>query len=157
MIDLFIERGFAPEWVFGGALVVLAIGLPVVLTTAFMQGGRERAPAAPSDTATTRQLADLFTWRRVIFGGFLAFALLGMATSVYMVMRVTGFGTPGTLAAQGVFEAYIVGAGPTGVLFDAQHLDAAIIPKLLPDILRRSVVTPVVNEYESSVSVSRSQ
>ena len=53
VIDLFIERGFAPEWVFGGALVVLAIGLPVVLTTAFMQGGRERVPAAASDTATT--------------------------------------------------------------------------------------------------------
>ena len=46
VIDLFIGRGFAPEWVFCGALVVLAIGLPVVLTTAFMQGGRERAPAA---------------------------------------------------------------------------------------------------------------
>lgn len=133
VLDLFIERGFVPEWVFGGALLALLAGLPVVLTTAYVQAGRgggvftsfgegsaddTSAPSAlePSVASETSavpdsappgghsSLAELFTWRRAIGGGVLAFALLGLITAGYLVMRVTGIGAPGTLVAQGVFE-----------------------------------------------------
>jgi tetratricopeptide (TPR) repeat protein len=143
VLDLFIERGFVPEWVFGGAFLALLAGLPVILTTAYVQGGRgvgllaslgevddEEAskgaepahemgrrsgahdaaiadvsevgdPKAPASEST---MAQLFTWRRAIGGGVLAFALLGVVNAGYLVMRVTGIGAPGTLVAQGVFE-----------------------------------------------------
>lgn len=128
VLDLFIERGFVPDWVFGGALLALLAGLPVVLTTAYVQGGRGVRPFAtagdeegaatggeggeagpdttPGDglTADDSTMAKLFTWQKAIGGGVLAFALLGVITAGYLVMRVTGIGAPGTLVAQGVFE-----------------------------------------------------
>lgn len=100
VLDLFIERGFVPEWVFTGALLALALGLPVVLTTAFVQGGKKGGAPDFDGLDPTK----LFTWHRAIVGGILAFALLGAITAGYMVMRVTGIGAPGTLVAQGVFE-----------------------------------------------------
>ena len=70
-----------PEWIEPMALVLLIIGLPIVLATAFVQeGGPGRdagdvevaAPAAPPAGAWS-----LFTWRNAFGGGVLAFALLG--------------------------------------------------------------------------------
>ncbi len=70
-----------PEWIEPMALVLLIIGLPIVLATAFVQeGGPGRdggdldvaAPAAPPGGAS-----NLFTWRNAFGGGILAFALLG--------------------------------------------------------------------------------
>ena len=110
VLDLFIERGFAPEWVFGGALLALVLGLPVVLTTAFVQWGRKAVEATeggrsePSNDEDGFDIADFFTWNRAVLGGVLSFALLGVAATGYMVMRITGIGAPATLAAQGVFE-----------------------------------------------------
>lgn len=116
VLDLFIERGFVPDWVFGGALLALLAGLPVVLTTAYVQGGRgeralsssgedaEAGPGGESGDADESTMEELFTWQKAIGGGVLAFALLGVITAGYLVMRVTGIGAPGTLVAQGVFE-----------------------------------------------------
>lgn len=105
VMDLFIERGLLPEWTFRGALVALALGLPVVLTTAFVQAGRRLVEEGGVDEhAVDPDLARLFTWNRALLGGVVAFALLGAATAGYMIMRVTGIGAPGTLAAQGTFE-----------------------------------------------------
>lgn len=117
VVDLFIERGFVPEWVFGGALLALLASLPLVLTTAYVQGGRGRSPFAQTpeegDSAPTTEgaedppdstMSELFTWDRAIAGGVLAFAVLGVVTAGYLGMRVTGLGAPGTLVAQGVFE-----------------------------------------------------
>jgi hypothetical protein len=39
VIDTFIERGLLPDWTFNGAVLVLLLGLPVVLATAFVQEG----------------------------------------------------------------------------------------------------------------------
>ncbi len=39
VMDLFTGRGLLPDWTFMGALVVLALGLPVVLATALKGGG----------------------------------------------------------------------------------------------------------------------
>jgi len=105
VLDLFIERGFLPEWTFNGAVVALVLGLPVVLATAYAQAGRRlEREGKEAMSATEEDLAELLTWNRAILGGVLAFALLGVVTTGYMVMRVTGIGGPGTLAAQGSFE-----------------------------------------------------
>lgn len=93
--------------------MALLAGLPVVLTTAFVQrGGGTRPEASAGDPEIATDVRDseddstigrLFTWRHAIGGGVLAFALLGLVTTGYMVMRVAGIGAPATLVAQGVF------------------------------------------------------
>jgi eukaryotic-like serine/threonine-protein kinase len=132
VIDVLINHGVLPGWVFKAALVLLLVGLPVVLATAFVQegmagardraqddtrsdgpdvGAREAAERRVSD-APARAVADtparahhrLFTWRNAILGGLGAFALLGFASAGYMGMRSLGIGSPGTLLAQGVLE-----------------------------------------------------
>jgi eukaryotic-like serine/threonine-protein kinase len=47
---------------------------------------------------------SLFTWPRAITGGVLAFALLGLATTGFMGMRMLGIGPAGTLISKGVLE-----------------------------------------------------
>lgn len=138
VLDLFIERGFVPEWVFGGALLALAAGLPVVLTTAYVQRGLGSRPtASPGDPeldedAEETTMEELFTWRKAIWGGVVAFALLGVLTTGYMVMRVTGVGAPGTLVAQGVFEQ-----GGEIVLADFESsVDETVPGELVTEALR---------------------
>lgn len=138
VLDLFIERGFLPDWVFSGALVALVLGMPVVLATAWVQGGRTEEVDKPGgdsegvDHAEGFDVEDLFTWNRAILGGVLAFALLGIITTGYMVMRVTGVGTPGTLAAQGVFEV-----GGRVVLADFESSAGDVAPgDLITEALR---------------------
>ena len=78
-----------PEWIEPMALVLLIIGLPIVLATAFVQeGGPGRdagdvevaAPAAPPAGAWS-----LFTWRNAFGGGVLAFALLGFVETGWIL------------------------------------------------------------------------
>jgi hypothetical protein len=117
-----------PDWVPGFALVLLLVGLPIVLATAFVQEGGPRgatgeaasdrahsglAPAAATDEpggdpapngASDRWSLRLFTWRNAVVGGVLAFALLGVAATAFTGMRTLGIGPVATLRAQGVFE-----------------------------------------------------
>ena len=48
VIDTLIGYGYLPEWVFGGGLLALLVGLPVVSATAWIQGGRRVRPEATS-------------------------------------------------------------------------------------------------------------
>lgn len=124
IVDALTESAGLPAWVPGFALVLLVIGLPIVLATAFVQEGMpgssasppQPTPAVPSSLAGGTGSLDLpstrprphqrlFTWRNAILGGVGAFALLGVATAAYMGMRAFGIGSPGTLMAQGVIEA----------------------------------------------------
>ena len=154
VVDQLHETTGMPEWVPALALVLLLIGLPMVLATAFVQegmpgregqpsGDAETAPAGPADayatpvgsaadpsmpgtpsagpSASTATAAaagpgssvgaaklwlqgNVFTWRNAIAGGVAAFALFGVATAGWMVLRSTGVGTAGTLVARGVIE-----------------------------------------------------
>ena len=53
VIDTFIDRGLLPDWVFNGAMLVLLLGLPIVLATAFVQD-RGDAGTAPAPTDQER-------------------------------------------------------------------------------------------------------
>ncbi len=116
-----------PDWVPGTALVLLLIGLPIVLGTAFVQEGgpggepmrgelaargadrgelesageSEAAPVATTSTTKKPAPGILFTWPRVITGGVLAFAGLGFAAAGFMGMRALGVGPAATLISSG--------------------------------------------------------
>lgn len=116
VVDLFIERGLVPEWTFTGALLLLLIGLPIVLATAFVQEGGpgaeepdpevsgDPAPTSPTAEAPGHPIRRYLTWRNAILGGVAAFVLLGIGTAAYMLSRSLGLGPVGTLMARGIME-----------------------------------------------------
>ena len=99
VVATFVEQLFLSSWVFRGALILLVLGLPIVLATAFFQRGIRSKPA---EAATG--LRGLFTWRKALTGGILVFALLGLLTGVYLASRALGIGPAATLVASGVLE-----------------------------------------------------
>ncbi len=121
-VDLISDKIGLPGWVFPGSLVLLFLGLPIIVATALVQGfsrpaGTENAaglassgaaveasvePTAAADAAVAAK--GWLTWRKAIFGGVLAFALLGVIVTGYMAMRVMGIGPVGSLVAAGVME-----------------------------------------------------
>ena len=70
-----------PEWVPGFALVVLIVGLPIVLATAFVQEGvgAGEAPAEPPAEAEGAGLHLVLTWRNVVLGAALISGLAGVS------------------------------------------------------------------------------
>jgi tetratricopeptide (TPR) repeat protein len=110
-----------PDWVPGFAIVLLLIGLPVVMATAFVQEGGpgQKESAAPADPtlmpmfdatpatpAPPRQRSQFFlTWQKAVLGGISAFLLLGITAGGYMGMRNAGVGPFGSLVASGELNA----------------------------------------------------
>ena len=115
-----------PDWVEPFALVLLVIGLPIVMATAFVQEGVAPAKAVPGDseagaepmmtdsgTVIQTAAADapaptgtrrLFSWRNALGGGALAFLFLVVVTIAWIVMRQAGIGPAGSLVARGVID-----------------------------------------------------
>jgi tetratricopeptide (TPR) repeat protein len=93
-----------PDWVTPVAILLLLIGLPIVVATAFVQEGMpsRRAPAATPDVRSPDAPPALATaapthrrllnWRNAISGGVLAFALLGVVSAGYVGLRALGLG-----------------------------------------------------------------
>jgi tetratricopeptide (TPR) repeat protein len=98
------ERLGLPDWVLGGAAVLLAIGLPIMLLT----GRKERERVIAAATGTYRVpdagVARHLTWRKAILGGGLAFGTLIVIVIGYTVMRALGIGSIGTLQAKGLIK-----------------------------------------------------
>ncbi len=61
VIDTFVERGIVPDWTFTAALLLLLIGLPVVLATAFVQEGPRTAGdgSSPGASEDSGPMADV--------------------------------------------------------------------------------------------------
>ena len=113
-----------PQWVSAGALVLLIIGLPIIVTTTLIQHSARNAAAPAPDTGTAAELDALdavassdamqafaeaghhrlFTWRNALLGGAGAFALFGLGTGVWMGLRAAGIGPAGTLVAKGALD-----------------------------------------------------
>ncbi len=107
-----------PDWVPPLAFVLLLIGLPIVMATAFVQEGIPVAGRTEEASPESESVADaiedeatapgaggvwrLFTWRNAILGGVLAFAFLGVVVTGYTAMRAMGIGPVGSLVAKGV-------------------------------------------------------
>jgi pentatricopeptide repeat protein len=116
-----------PDWVEPFALVLLIIGLPIVMATAFVQEGMapESQPEVESDAGTSGAPQDpgaevpavpraasgsasgtrrLFSWRNALGGGALAFLFLAALTVAWLIMRQAGIGPAGSLVARGVLD-----------------------------------------------------
>lgn len=79
VVDILIGQDVLPASVFRGALIVLGLGFPVILGTAYVQSGGRRSGAS-----------RLLSWRNAFLGGIGAFALLGLFTAGSTLMRAAG-------------------------------------------------------------------
>lgn len=113
-----LTEGLAlPGWIVPFALILLLIGLPIVLVTAFVQKGMatRRAEPPPQPLDEVGELPPgppvplvgavrVWTWKRAMLGGLGAFMLFAVAGAAWAVMRSFGFGPAGTLVAKGLLE-----------------------------------------------------
>jgi tRNA A-37 threonylcarbamoyl transferase component Bud32/tetratricopeptide (TPR) repeat protein len=102
-----------PDWVFPGALIVMALGLPVILFTAFVHRGTHRAltesaltpHGSPVTQSTMTRIAvkasPWVSWRRTYAGGAVALGAFAVLVAAFMIMRATGIGPVGSLLASG--------------------------------------------------------
>jgi TolB-like protein/Flp pilus assembly protein TadD len=103
VVDTMVGALKLPDWAPPIALILLIIGLPVVLATAFVQEGTARSapepagegedrPGTPDSGASREGTPDrgpghrLFTWRNAIAGGVAAFALWGVVAAGWMLL-----------------------------------------------------------------------
>ena len=104
-----------PDWVFPGALIVMALGLPVVLWTGYVQRVTRRAmtmtptftpggtPSLTHGTIATMALkaAPRMSWYRTARGGMYALGAFIAIIGAFMAMRALGIGPAGSLLAAG--------------------------------------------------------
>ena len=166
IVDVIGNNFGLPEWVAPAALVLLLLGLPVVLATAFVQEGVGRAgssyprdrtaasgadgadPASPEPTVPAPVASGrhrLLTWRNAVIGGGAAFALLGIATAGYLFMRTAGIGPAGTLVAAGVLEE-----GAKVVLADFESDDAGLAEVVTGALRIDLLQSPTIRIVEQS-------
>ena len=106
-----------PSWVFPGALIVMALGLPVILFTAyshratklavtqtptFTPGGSRRSSGTMATLAI--KAGPHLSWRRTWMGGVVAVGAFVVLIAMYMVSRATGVGPFGSLLAAGTLQ-----------------------------------------------------
>jgi tetratricopeptide (TPR) repeat protein len=104
-----------PDWVFPGSLVVMALGLPVILWTGYVQRVTRRAMTAtptytPGGTPSTThgtianmalKAAPHVSWYRTARGGMYAFGVFIAGVAAFMALRALGIGPFGSLLAAG--------------------------------------------------------
>jgi len=136
---LLVDTQGLPDWVFTGALVVMAIGFPVVLFTGYTQYVARKVAQStptltprgtvvrPSASGTLAQLAvkasPHVSWSRAARGGMAALTFFALLVAGYLVLRVLGIGPSGSLLAAGKLSAQdrvLVAA------FDAASKDTAL-------------------------------
>jgi tetratricopeptide (TPR) repeat protein/tRNA A-37 threonylcarbamoyl transferase component Bud32 len=105
-----------PDWVFPGALIVMALGLPIIVFTAFVHHGTYKALTVPALTpkgspvvhSTMTKLAvrasPWVSWRKTAWGGVIALGLFVVLVSGFMSLRALGIGPAGSLLGAGVLK-----------------------------------------------------
>ncbi len=152
-----------PLWTPTMTVILLAIGLPIVVATAVVQGGlpwlriedvvdpNELQGRTPAEVHVVPEAHPLYgvtilTWRNAILGGVMAGALLVTSVAAYLAMWALGIGPVGSLIAQGAIaeqDTIVV------VEFDnrtEQPALAAEIRRTLTTALARSTIVNVVTE-----------
>jgi tetratricopeptide (TPR) repeat protein len=104
-----------PDWVFPGSLILMALGLPVILWTGYVQRVTRRAvmatptftpggtPSAVQGTMATIALraAPHVSWYRTARGGAYALGVFVLSIAGFMSLRAMGVGPFGSLVASG--------------------------------------------------------
>jgi tetratricopeptide (TPR) repeat protein len=107
-----------PDWVFPGSLIVMALGLPVVLWTGYVQRVARRSvtatptftpggtPATTHGTMATLALkaAPHVSWYHTARGGMYALGTFILVIGAFMAMRAFGIGPAGSLLATGALR-----------------------------------------------------
>ena len=107
-----------PDWVLPGAIVVMALGLPVILFTGYVQSVTRRALTAtprltpgggarPQGTMATIALkaSPHVSWQRAARGGLIAIGGFTALIAGFMIMRALGIGPAASLFASGTLKA----------------------------------------------------
>jgi tRNA A-37 threonylcarbamoyl transferase component Bud32/tetratricopeptide (TPR) repeat protein len=107
-----------PTWVLPGALVVMTLGLPVILWTAYVHRVARQAysvtptftpggtPSMQQGTIATIALkaSPHMSWRRTARGGIIAMGAFVVVIAGYMILRALGIGPEGSLFARGMLS-----------------------------------------------------
>ena len=146
-----------PDWVFVGAIALLAIGLPIMLATGRQEKRRAVAATTGLHVTTPVGLQRHFTWRKAILGGALAFGGLAVLSGAYMAARRLGIGPAATLMTSGVLgerELIILAA------FENRTNDStlgATVTELLRISLSESPVIRIADPARMTESLGRMQ
>ena len=136
-----------PDWFFPAAVVLLALGLPVVVLAGISHNRRIAGRTAIS-LPVPGKLHHGLTLRRAVTGGIAAFSGLGLITGAYMAMRLLGIGPVGSLVASGKLaerERLII-ADFANQTRDPQ-LGAAVTQAFRVDFSQSKLVSPVEADY----------
>ncbi|MDH3495196.1 MAG: protein kinase [Gemmatimonadota bacterium] len=133
LVFLMVSQIGLPTWVFGAAVGLVVLGLPLVVLTSLAE--RRRAQAGGAGTGFPGWL----TWRTTLLGGGLAFTALAVVTASYMAARVLGIGPAGTLLA-------------TGAIGERERVILADFENRTPDATHGATVTELMR-----IGLSRSQ
>jgi tRNA A-37 threonylcarbamoyl transferase component Bud32/tetratricopeptide (TPR) repeat protein len=93
-----------PDWFFPAAVVLLALGLPVVVLAVITHNRRVAGRTAVSLPIPGKFHHGL-TLAKAITGGIASFSALALVTGGYMAMRLLGIGPVGSLVASGKLTA----------------------------------------------------
>jgi len=105
-----------PDWVFVGSLIMMALGLPMVLWTGYVQrvarramtatptftpGGTRSGTAQGTMATMALRAAPHVSWYRTARGGMYAGGVFVAIVVAFMVLRALGIGPAGSLLASG--------------------------------------------------------
>jgi DNA-binding SARP family transcriptional activator len=110
-----------PDWVFPGALIIAASGLPVILVTAFVQRMPNAVPEAANTSGHVRpagggatpvsapaafaaRVRRHLTWRRAAWGGVIAVGAFAIFVAGFMISRALGIGPAASMLAAGTLD-----------------------------------------------------
>jgi tetratricopeptide (TPR) repeat protein len=144
-----------PDWVFYGAIGLLALGFPVMLYTSHHERQRAVARTTGLHVTTPVGLKRHFTRRKAMLGGGLAFAGLGIVVALFMASRALGVGPGATLLSAGV-----LGEQDRLLLadFDAQGADSALgetVTELTRIALAQSAAVTILESRQVSDVLTR--
>jgi eukaryotic-like serine/threonine-protein kinase len=94
-----------PDWVFAGAVVLLAVGFPVVLLTGWVERRRAASRGMGKDPEPSG-LGGRITWSWTLRGGALGFAGLGALTVGFLALRALGVPPFATLLTAGALDRH---------------------------------------------------
>jgi tRNA A-37 threonylcarbamoyl transferase component Bud32/tetratricopeptide (TPR) repeat protein len=106
-----------PDWVFPGALIMMALGLPVILFTAFVHHGAHQAMTSsmltPGGSRTAHstmariavRASPWVSWRKTATGGMIALGAFAALVGGFMTLRALGIGPAGSLLASGKLKS----------------------------------------------------
>ena len=129
-----------PAWFPAFALVLLLIGLPIVLATAFIQHGIRPGWRDPTLLPTTHAASEaaarsaeetsdprrLFTWRNALVGGALAFGLWGVVATAWLLLE--GSPAEGETAAPASIDPRLATSPETDTTASPFRASIAVLP-----------------------------